>query len=107
MYYHVHAHIKANMNIKSERITLLSSPNFKAFLANEARKEGISVSELVRRRCERAPTEDERTLLALAEELRKATAEAREALTEGLAAAHKALRAINSGALAHERKKAT
>ena len=76
------------MNTKTERITLLGSRNFKAFLAKESRKEGISVSELVRRRCERAPTEDERVLLALAEELRKSTAEARKALEEGLAAAH-------------------
>ena len=83
------------MDIKSERITLLSSRNFKAFLAREARKEGVSVSELVRRRCERAPTEDERSLLALAEELRKATIEARDALTEGLATAHKVLSEVN------------
>ncbi len=52
------------------------------------------MSELVRRRCERAPTEDERALLALAEELRKSTAEARTALEEGLAAAAEALRQV-------------
>ena len=80
------------MNTKTERITLLSSRDFKAFLAEEARKEGVSVSELVRRRCERAPTEDEYALLALADELRKSTAEARAALAEGLAAAADVLR---------------
>lgn len=82
------------VQIKSERITLLGSREFKTFLTREARKEGVSVSELVRRRCERAPTEDERVLLALADELRKATAEARAALNEGLAAAHDTLRAL-------------
>ena len=46
----------------------------------------------MRRRCERAPTEDERALLALAGELRKSTTEARLALEEGLAAAADVLR---------------
>ncbi len=82
------------MNTKSERITLLGSQEFKAFLASESRKEGISVSELVRRRCERAPTDDERALLALAGELRKSTAEARRALEDGLAAATAVLRQL-------------
>ena len=82
------------MHTKSERITLLGSRAFKAFLAKESLKEGVSVSELVRRRCERAPTEDERVLLALAAELRKSTEEARAALAEGLAAAHEVLRHI-------------
>ena len=57
------------MEIKTERITLLSSPAFKAFLAREAKTEGISVSELVRRRWARAPTEDERAFLAVADEV--------------------------------------
>ena len=82
------------MHTKTERITLLGSRAFKAFLAKESLKEGVSVSELVRRRCERAPTEDERVLLALADELRKSTAEARQALEEGLTAAHEVLRHI-------------
>ena len=81
------------MDTKTERITLPGSQEFKAFLARESRKEGISVSELVRRRCERA-TDDERALLALAGELRKATAEARQALEEGLAAANAVLRQV-------------
>ena len=83
------------MSTKTERITLLGSQEFKAFLAKESRKEGVSVSELVRRRCERAQTEDERVLLALAEELRKATLEAREALEQGLSAAAMVLRQVH------------
>lgn len=89
------------MDTKTERITLLGSRQFKAFLAKESLKEGVSISELVRRRCERAPTEDERVLLALTEELRKSTAEARRALAEGLAAAEDALRQVR-----HAQKKA-
>ena len=79
------------MKTKTERITLLCSGGFKAFLAKESLKEGISVSELVCRRCARTPIEDERVLLALAQELRKSTAEARRALNEGLAAARHVL----------------
>jgi hypothetical protein len=98
VYYHVYVHIEtkveATLNTKSERITLLGSRDFKAFLSRESRKEGVSVSELVRRRCERAPTDDERALLALAGELRKATAEARQALEEGLSAAADVLRQV-------------
>ena len=93
-------------NIKTERITLLGSPHFKAFLASEARKEGVSISELVRRRCERIPTEDERALLALAEELRKSTAEARKALREGLAQAHEVLAEVNGKAAMPAKRKA-
>ena len=36
------------MNTKTERITLLGSRNFKAFLARESRKEGISMEDALR-----------------------------------------------------------
>lgn len=94
------------MDIKTERITLLSSPDFKSFLTREARKEGVSVSELVRRRCDRSPTEDERALLALAEELRKATADARKALREALAYADDVLGEVNGKSRSRQRMKA-
>ncbi|PHV11920.1 hypothetical protein [Chitinimonas sp. BJB300] len=73
--------------MKTERITLLGSPKFKAFLASEAKRENVSVSELVRRRCERQPSEEELAVKALADELRKAAIEARESLEAGLAEA--------------------
>lgn len=72
--------------MKSERITVLGSPEFKAFLASEAEKENISVSELVRRRCEQAPSEDEAALAAMAVELQKAVGTARASLEGGLKA---------------------
>lgn len=77
--------------MKSERITVLGSPQFKTFLTLEAAKEGISVSELVRRRCEQAPSEDERMLVALSAELLKAVAVAKDSLAEGLQAVQEVL----------------
>lgn len=77
--------------MKSERITVLGTPEFKAYLATEAHREGISVSELVRRRCERAPSEDELLLTTLAAELQRSVDEAKHALEAGLAAVHSAL----------------
>jgi len=70
--------------MKTERVTLLTSPAFKAFLGAEARREGVSVAELVRGRCERRPTADEALLAALTAELRRAVGEAGTALREGL-----------------------
>ncbi|MBU1666620.1 MAG: hypothetical protein KKG92_14675 [Gammaproteobacteria bacterium] len=72
---------------KTERITILGTPEFKAFLALEAEKTGISVSELVRTRCEHAPpsNENSETLEALARELTHAVADARQALEAGMA----------------------
>lgn len=77
--------------MKSERITFLGTREFKTFLSDEADKEGISVGELVRRRCIQAPSEDELVLAALASELTKAVAEAKQSLEEGLQAAHEVL----------------
>ena len=84
------------MTAKTERITFLSTPDFKAFLVAEAAKEGTSVAELIRRRCENAPAnhEEEEMLLALVEEVGKATARAKRSLERGLADAQKALKAI-------------
>ncbi len=82
--------------MKTERITLLGTPEFKAYLAVEAGKEGVSVSELVRRRCERIPTEDEKALATLAEALTHAVAEARQSVTAGLEAANRVLEDVRS-----------
>ena len=80
--------------MKTERITLLASAEFKAFLMEEARAEDISISELIRRRCEQRQNEDEQLLLALAAELREATAAADRALDAGLASVESARAAI-------------
>lgn len=54
------------MAVQTERITILGTPDFKAFLTKEAKKEGISMSELVRQRCTQKPaTKDEELLVEL------------------------------------------
>jgi hypothetical protein len=88
----MHMHIRtAGNRMKSERVTLLTSPEFKAFLAAEAKREQISVAELVRSRCERRPTEDEATLIQLTAELRGAVSRAKKSLRAGLAEANEVL----------------
>jgi hypothetical protein len=78
--------------VKTERITILGSPDFKAFLNREAKKEGVSLSQLVRQRCENKPSnKDEELLAALVKELSAATARARLSLEKGLADAEKVL----------------
>mgnify|MGYP001242969228 CR=1 FL=1 len=77
--------------MRSERIVVLGSPDFKAYLTREASEEGISVSELIRRRCERKPTDDEAAVIALAQELTLAVKEAETSLADGLEAASAAL----------------
>jgi len=84
-----HAHIEQQPEplMKTERVTLLTSPDFKAFLGAEAAREGVSVAELVRSRCERKPDADEVMLASLVEDLRKAVHEAQVSLRGGLAEA--------------------
>jgi hypothetical protein len=71
--------------MKSERVVLLTTPEFKRFLVEEARREGISVAELVRARCgRRGAGQDEVALAALTAELRRAVAAANRSLRSGL-----------------------
>lgn len=83
--------------MKTERVTLLTTPEFKAFLAEEARREQVSVAELVRSRCERRPSDDEAVLAALSEQLQAAVAQARRSLHDGLAEAQQVLSALHAG----------
>ena len=55
--------------MKTERVTVLATPEFKRFLETEAKREGISVGELIRVRCGQ-PNEEERLLRDLARQLR-------------------------------------
>lgn len=77
--------------MKTARLTLLTTPEFKAFLGAEAARDGVSVAELVRTRCEQKPDADEAALAALAGELRKAVSQAHASLREGLAEADSVL----------------
>lgn len=81
--------------MKTVRITVCGSPEFKDYLASEADQEGISVSELVRRRCDRTPSDGEELLADMAAELRKATDQARVSMDEGLRLVSEALHEIH------------
>jgi len=81
--------------MKTERITVLASPTFKTFLAGEAATAGVSVSELVRQRCEQPFGKDEALLGTLAQQLRLANAAANAALDQALAALAHAQTEIN------------
>jgi hypothetical protein len=84
------------MSAKTARITILSTPDFKLFLAKEAKKEGVSVAKLIRQRCEKKPTnnEDEELLQVLVKEVRTAAVRAKLSLEKGLADAEKVLKEI-------------
>ena len=71
--------------MKTERLALLVTPEFKARLQAEASTRGISVGELVRLRCEPAEDADAAELRALTVELRRSTEVAHEALAATLA----------------------
>ena len=78
--------------VKTERITILGTPEFKDFLIREAKHEGVSLSQLVRQRCEKKPqNKDEELLAALIKEIGAATAKAKLSLEKGLADAEKVL----------------
>jgi HSP90 family molecular chaperone len=81
------------MTAKIERITILGTPDFKNFLKREAKREGVSLSQLVRQRCEKEPTtnEDEELLPVLIKKVGTATAKAKVSLEKGLADAEQVL----------------
>jgi len=84
------------MTVKTERITILGTPDFKKFLTGEAKKEGISLSQLVRLRCEKKPenNEEKALLSALLKEVGTATVRAKISLEKGLADAELVLAEI-------------
>ena len=87
------------MTVQSSRITILGTPDFKEFLAKEAKKEGISMSELVRRRCTQKPeSKDEALLAVLLSEVNEATLRAKKSLEKGLGDAEKVLAEIRRAA---------
>jgi len=87
------------MSVKSERVTILTTPDFKQFLSAEADAQGISVSELIRVRCTAEPTtgEDEDILAAMVEQVNKSAFDAEKALSKGLKDVASALKNIRKG----------
>ncbi len=85
------------MTAKTARITILSMPDFKKFLIQEAKKEGVSLSMLVRRRCEqREVNEEEQLLLEFLAELKVANKRAEESLDLGMASMAQTLAEIRA-----------
>ncbi|MDR2155681.1 MAG: hypothetical protein LBE78_11790 [Burkholderiaceae bacterium] len=84
--------------MKSKRITFLASPDFKQYLTAEAANDGISVGELIRKRCLPDTTSQEQELAALTIEVRHSIVEARDSLHEGLQAAAEAMACIKQEA---------
>lgn len=74
------------MTVKTARITILGTPDFKDFLQQEAKKEKISLSELVRQRCQKKPDsqKDEELLRILLREVTAATSMAKSSLEKGM-----------------------
>lgn len=82
----------ATSAVKSERITILGTPDFKAFLQKEAKREGVSLSQLIRQRCtQKTSSAEEELLSALVKEVHSATLRARDSLEQGLADAEAVL----------------
>ncbi len=84
------------MPMKTERITILATPDFKLFLGSEAKKQGVSVSELVRSRCagEQANKDDELLLQSLIEQVNESTKRAESSLRNGLEVAGQVLQEL-------------
>ena len=84
------------MSVKTERVTILTTPDFKAFLNTEASNAGVSVSELIRERCLNIPAngDDELMLQALVEQVNESTQKAKKSLNKGLRDARQTLKAL-------------
>ena len=86
------------MSAKTERITILGTPEFKSFLTDQADAENVSVSEFVRRRCVQpvALDEDMQTLAELVSALHVAVDAARDEMNESLDFAKDVLQELQS-----------
>ncbi len=73
--------------MKTARLQVLTTPAFRDWLRMEAKKDGVSVAELVRTRCERRLTDEEQAVGELAAQLRKEVRKAQASLKGGLAEA--------------------
>jgi hypothetical protein len=88
--------------MKTERLVLLTTPEFKAFVAEEAAREGVSVAELVRRRVEARPTDEEAILATLTAQLRTSLEATRTVVHESLTEVEEILRGLRAHRPAHK-----
>lgn len=89
--------------MKTARLQVLTTPAFRDWLRQEAKKGGVSLGELVRRRCEGAPREEEEAVAELAAHLRKEVRKAQSSLRSSLAEAEALIAELRSN---RERRKA-
>lgn len=75
---------------QTERITFLATKGFKKWLSSEAKKSGMSVSELIRLRCESGSSEAE-IAQSFVNEVKDAAARANRALAEGMKEAYQVI----------------
>ena len=86
------------MATKTERITFLGTPDLKELLINQAKEEGVSLSELIRRRCLGESTdEDTKILMGLIRDVKEATKRAKESLNKGIADAEAVISELRAG----------
>ncbi len=74
------------MTAKTSRVTILTTPDFKNYLGVQAKKIGVSVSELIRMRCieNNEPSSDEILLQELIAQSKQAISKANSSLDKGL-----------------------
>jgi hypothetical protein len=82
--------------MKTARLQVLTTPAFREWLRQEAKKGGVSVGELVRRRCEGASPEEEEAVAELAAQLRKEVRKAQTSLRSSLAEAEALIAELKS-----------
>jgi hypothetical protein len=82
--------------MKTERVTLLATPDFKRFLEAEAKRQGVSMGELIRIRCGQ-PSEEERLLHELAVQLLQELKETKTAIKQANANIDRALADLGKG----------
>lgn len=70
--------------MKSARLQVLTTPAFRDWLRKEARDAGVSVAELVRTRCQRPVSDEEKVLADLTSRLRKEVVAARAIVRRNL-----------------------
>jgi hypothetical protein len=88
--------------MKTARVQVLTTPAFKDWLRKEAKSAGVSVGELVRRRCEGAFPEEEEEVAEMAAQLSKEVRRAQWWLRSSLGDASALLRELRTN---RERRK--
>lgn len=81
----------------SERVTFLSTPEFKDFLNSRASEKQISVAELIRRQFQDEDNEEEEAVVLseLIQQVKLMTVKAEKSLDKGLQAIEKAIEEAN------------